>query len=193
MSISACVQWIDDPETEGEADRLLRAAGAFRQRADGTYLCMEERHLIRRHYRDIASGYDVEWAEEVLLVGPDWPQVTFQQLSSAAHLTSIQRRCIRAMRECKTQTAAAAKVGVTRNAFSQVLARAYLRIQAAYPKLQEQTPEDWAQDLFDDELRHKQRLRYHRPTGHLNWHECDHRKRMRSVPTGNPTEHPDSE
>ena len=151
------------------SDRLLREAGALRRAGDPEpcYTEAELRRKTRQEVRaishEIMIGQDVQFAEDTLLVGPESPRVTIDELASAACLTARQRLYIRLMRRYGQQAHVAAYVGVARSSVSHVLSRAYLRIQAAYPVLQERLPEDWARQLFEAELRQKRQLIYHKP------------------------------
>jgi hypothetical protein len=151
------------------SDRLLREAGALRRAGDPepcyteAELARKTRQEVRAISREIRIGQDVQFAEDTLLVGPESPRVTIDELAHAACLTARQRLYIRLMRRYRQQAHVAAYVGVVRSTVSETLSRAYLRIQAAYPALQERLPANWARQLFEQELRRKRQLIYHRP------------------------------
>jgi hypothetical protein len=146
---------------EAESNRLLRAHRALNK--DGVY---SESALARRTAAEILAGDLKVWSEDSMLFAdrPDEEtRVTFDELLSAVNITARQRRYYRLIKRLGRYDLVAAECGVGDKAVRRTLARLFLRVHAAYPAVAESMPTDWARRLFNDELRCKFALVYHKP------------------------------
>jgi hypothetical protein len=168
-------------QLEQASDELLRRHGVRGVYTDDdlTERIRAENAEALRTAREIGLGADVEFSES-LLETDEPPRVTLYEVISAAHLTARQRQAVRLMRKHGRQALVAEAMGVLRPAVSKLLARAYLRIKAAYPALKAATPTQIGLWLWREEQAKKRRQVYRKPSGgHKSAYLHDRRWRRR--------------
>jgi hypothetical protein len=164
---------------EQASDELLALHGVrgVYSDADLTERIRAENAEALRTAREIGLGADVEFSESMLETD-EQPRVTLYEVISAAHLTARQRQAVRLMRQLGRQAAVAEAMNVLRPAVSKLLARAYIRIQAAYPSLKAHTPTQIGLWLWREEQAKKRRQVYRRPSrGWVSAYLHDRRRR----------------